>query len=144
VLLRAYGFLGAIEAAVAMTAFFGFLFSQGWDWGQSLPWDTPLSRQATSVTLAAIVLAQVANVFACRSEQASIVAIGVTTNRLLLIGIVVELLLLLALVYTPLGQLIFGTASLPLWLWPLLVLGGLLVLVAEEMRKWVLRRRKTS
>ncbi|TAJ24166.1 MAG: cation-transporting P-type ATPase, partial [Nitrospirae bacterium] len=71
-LLRTYGFLGLIEAGIAMAAFFWFLHVQGWTWGAPLAWTDPLYRQATTMTFAAIVIAQVANVFACRSERVSI------------------------------------------------------------------------
>ena len=51
------------------------------------------------------------------------------------------LLALLALiVYTPLGNLIFGTEPLPLWAWGPLVLGAVGLLFADEIRKMVLER----
>lgn len=143
-LLRSYAFLGVIEAAIAMTAFFWFLRENGWTWGTTLAWTDPLYRQATTVTLAAIVIAQVANVFACRSERTSMLALGLFTNPLIWAGIGVELLLLALIVYTPLGQGIFGTGPLPLWIWPLLLIGAAGLLLTEEGRKYVLRRRGTN
>ncbi len=138
-LLRAYGFLGLIEAGIAMSAFFWFLLSQGWTWGTALDWTDPLYKQATTVTLAAIVMAQVANVFACRSERVSAFRLGFLSNPFILLGIGVELTLLAVLIYTPFGHFILGTAPLPFWIWPPLLLGALGLLLAEEFRKRLIR-----
>jgi sodium/potassium-transporting ATPase subunit alpha len=137
-LLRAYGFLGLIEAGIAMAAFFWFLLQHGWSWGTHLDWSDPLYRQATTVTLAAIVVAQVANVFACRSERVSVFRLGFLSNPFVLWGIVAELALLASIVYTPLGNLILGTGPLPWWAWGPLVLGAAALLLAEEIRKIVI------
>jgi sodium/potassium-transporting ATPase subunit alpha len=144
-LLRAYAFLGMIEAVMAMGAFFWFLRSHGWTWGTALNWSDPLYQKATTLTLASIVIAQVANVLACRSERASIFQLGVLSNPFILWGIAVELILLALIVYTPLGNLIFSTAPLPLWAWVPPILGAIGLLFAEEIRKlvtarWPLRR----
>lgn len=140
-LLRAYLFLGLIEAVIAMTAFFWFLHANGWTWDTPLAWSDPLYRQATTVTFAAIVVAQVANVFACRSEHVSVFRLGWFSNPLILGGIAIELALLLLLVYTPLGHLILGTGSLPAWVWGPLILGAAGLLLAEELRKFLAARR---
>ncbi|GKS60095.1 ATPase [Nitrospira sp.] len=140
-MLRAYGFLGLIEAALAMGAFFGFLYLRGWEWGVSLNWSDPLYQEATTVTLATIVVAQVANVFACRSARQSALRLGFATNALLFYGIAAELALLLAIVYLPALHVLFGTKSLPMWIWPALAGGAVFLLMAEELRKLLLRRR---
>lgn len=134
-LLRSYAFLGLIEAAIAMAAFFGFLLAQGWTWSTSLTWSNPLYRQATTVSFAAIVLTQVANVFACRSEHLCLFRFGVGSNPLILWGIGAELTLLLLLVYAPLGNYVLGTAPLPFWVWIPLALAAPLLLLAEGYRK---------
>ncbi|MCP9448295.1 MAG: cation-translocating P-type ATPase C-terminal domain-containing protein, partial [Nitrospira sp.] len=102
-LLRAYLWLGVIEAATAMTAFFLYLTGKGWAWGMPLDWSSPLYREATTVTLAAIVLAQVANVFACRSDHLSVIRIGWFTNPLILWGIFAELAIFVFVAYTSIG-----------------------------------------
>jgi sodium/potassium-transporting ATPase subunit alpha len=134
-LLRAYAFLGLIEAGIAMAAFFWFLRANGWTWGAHLDWTDPLYRQATTVTFAAIVVAQVANVFACRSERVSAFRLGFLSNPFILWGVAVELILLAVIVYTPFGNLVLGTGPLPLWVWGPLVLGAVGLLFADEIRK---------
>ena len=142
-LFRAYLFLGLLEGLVALGAFFWFLHLQGWAWGASLPWSDPLYKQATAVTLAAIVMSQIANVFACRSEQISAFRLGLWTNPLLWLGIAVELTLLALIVYTPWGHTVFRTQTIPFWVWPVLACGAFGLLLAEELRKLALQRWKS-
>jgi len=139
-LLRSYLFLGIVEAAVAMGGFFLYLYSQGWTWGTHLNWSSPLYKEATTVTLAGIVLAQVANVFACRSDRLSVFRLGWITNPLILCGIVTELMILVVITYTPTGNSIFETSPLPLWVFGPLALGALVLLLAEEGRKIIANR----
>ncbi|MOA09862.1 hypothetical protein D3C78_1297200 [compost metagenome] len=91
---------------------------------------------------------QVANLLACRSPTESLLKSGVDGNPLggnplLLWGIACELLLIAAIIYTPLGQTLFGTAALPAeaWLAMLPFAAGLLLL--EELRKGWMRRRRS-
>jgi sodium/potassium-transporting ATPase subunit alpha len=139
-LLRAYVFLGLIEAGVAMGAFFLLLMMQGWTWGTPLDWSDPLYKQATAATFAAIVVAQVANVFACRSDRVPLSRLGWFTNPLLLWGIATELVVLAFIIYTPWGNAIFGTSPLPVWIFGPLALGALVLLGAEESRKFIVNR----
>jgi len=139
-LLRAYLFLGIIESAVAMGCFFLYLFANGWTWETHLDWSSPLYRQATTVTFAGIVLAQIANVLACRSDRLSIFKLDWRTNPLMVWGIVIELTILALIAYTPAGNEIFGTSPLPLWIFGPLVLGSLALLLAEESRKLIMTR----
>ena len=139
-LLRAYAFLGVIEAAIAMFTFFWFLRLNGWTWGAPLDWTDPLYRQATALTFGAIVLSQVANVFACRSDRVSAFRVGFLTNPFILWGIGVELVLLALIVYTSLGNLILGTSPVPLWAWIVPAIGACCVLFAEELRKLIVAR----
>ncbi len=138
--LRVFAFLGLIEAGIALGAFFWFLRAQGWDWGTPLPWSDPLYRQATTVTFAAIVIGQVANAFACRSERVSMLRLGFRSNGLLLWGVGAQLVLLALIVHTPLINAILGVSPLPLWAWGPLILGAAGLLFAEEIRKIIARR----
>lgn len=143
-LLRAYVFLGLIEAGIAMGAFFLLLLTQGWTWGMPLDWSAPLYKQATTATFAAIVITQVANVFACRSDRVSLSQLGWFTNPLLLWGIATELVVLALIIYTPWGNAIFGTGPLPAWIFGPLALGALVLLFAEESRKFIVNRFENS
>ena len=139
-LARAYLFLGVLEAAAAMAAFFFVLDGSGWRYGEVLAQTDPRYLAATTATLSAIVVMQVVNVFLCRSPRDSLLTTGILGNRFILIGIAVAILLILVIDYTPFGNRIFGTAPIAweVWLFMLPFAAGLLVL--EEARKWALRR----
>jgi magnesium-transporting ATPase (P-type) len=69
-IVRAYCFLGLLEAAAALTAFF-FVLAQGhWQYGTALASTDPLYLSATSACFASIVVTQVVNVFLCRHPAA--------------------------------------------------------------------------
>jgi sodium/potassium-transporting ATPase subunit alpha len=141
VIARAYLFLGPIEAVACMFGFFWVMYHGGWIWGTAVPHTDMLYRQATTVCLTAIIVAQVANVFTCRSRRESLLSIGLFTNALVFAGIAVEILLQLFIVYTPLGNRIFGTAPISVGMWLMLIPFGLALLLADEMRKWYVRKR---
>jgi len=143
-LTRAYLFLGLLEAIAAMTTFFFVLTRGGWSYGQQLALDDPLYLQATTATLCAIIVAQVANVFLCRSETRSAFRLGLLSNPLILGGILGEVLLILAIVYLPVGHRVFGTAPIPFAAWLVAAACAVGMFGLEELRKVALRRRVTS
>ncbi len=141
ILLRAYPWLGTIQSLAAMAAFYFLYWTNGY-WGQwvDLPNKGELYRAATTMTLAAVVAAQIGNVFAQRTERISVFRIGLFSNRLVWIGIAVELALIFLIVYIPFLQNIFGTAALPPQYWLFLLTWTPALLVADELRKLLLRR----
>ena len=140
-LRRAYLFLGPMEAAAGLFGFFYVLNSGGWRWGELLPPDDPLYLQATTACLTAIVVTQIANVFACRSFRESVFRLGFFSNPLIFFGILIELGFQLFIVYHPLGNRMFGTASLPATVWLVLIPFAVFLFVAEEIRKAIVRSR---
>ena len=139
-LARAYLFLGVLEAAAAMAVFFFVLNAAGWLYGETLARSDPLYLQATTACLTTIVMMQVMNVFLCRHPLKSSLSFGLFSNPLILLGIAAELLMLLAIVYTPTGNWLFGTAPLGADVWLLALVGALLMGALEELRKAWLRR----
>jgi magnesium-transporting ATPase (P-type) len=139
-LARAYLFLGIIEAAAAMAAFFFVLKLGGWEYGQALAKPEPLYLQATTACLAAIVVTQVVNVFLCRHPRTSAFEFGLRGNPLLIWGIAIEIALVLAIAYTPWGNLVFGTAPIAAQVWLFIVPFAVAMLVLEEGRKALARR----
>jgi sodium/potassium-transporting ATPase subunit alpha len=136
VLLRAYLFLGAIEAAYSLLLFFLVLREGGWVWGQQLAADDRLYRSATAVTLIAVVWMQIGNLFACRSEHTLRLNRDFFRNRLAVLGVVLEVLFAWAVVrFTPL-QMVLETAPVA-GHWFLLASLGVVILPAAE---WLRRR----
>lgn len=142
-LVRAYLFLGALEAVAAMAAFAFVLVEAGWSWGTMLSPNDPVYRQATTACLTAIVLMQVVNVHLCRTRRAPICSRRFFGNRLITTGIVTELVLILLIDYTNVGNAIFGTAPLQWRAWVIVLPFALAMLLLEEWRKRIVRRRET-
>jgi sodium/potassium-transporting ATPase subunit alpha len=139
-LARAYLWLGLLQATAAMTAFFFVLHGGGWQYGDVLGAQDPFYLKATTACLAAIVVAQVVNVFACRHPRKSMFSLGLMTNPLLLVAVALEIALLLVIVYTPLGHAAFGTAPLSAPAWLLMVALAAAIGLLEELRKLLTRR----
>ncbi|MBK8399824.1 MAG: cation-transporting P-type ATPase [Propionivibrio sp.] len=138
---RAYLWLGLLQAAVAMSAFFFVLHLGHWNYGDVLDKAAPLYLQATTACLAAIVMAQMINVFVCRHPRQPALSRFTPRNNLLLLGLGVELTLILLIVYTPVGNRLFGTLAFPSTVWPVILLLALGFGAFEELRKLILRRR---
>ena len=125
-LTRAYLFLGGFEALAAMAAFMFVLPRAGY-----IP--------ATTACLGAIVAMQVVNVHLCRSARESAFASVRRWNTLIVAGIATEIVLMLVIGYTPVGNAIFSTAPIEARAWLFMVPFAGAMLVAEELRKWVVR-----
>jgi len=138
-MVRSYLWLGPMQALAALAAFFFVLNSGGWQYGQTLAPQSSLYLRATTACLCAIVVMQVANVFVCRSRRQSVLSFGLFRNPLILWGLFVEVTLILLITYTPWGNLVFGTAPIPLAVWLLVVPFALGMLTLEELRKWIVR-----
>lgn len=107
VLARAYLWLGPMQAVTSLFVFFLVLQQGSWQWGATLGSHEPLYLQATTACLAAIIAAQLVNVFVCRHPSAPAWSFSLRSNRLLWLGVGVEIALLLLIVYSPPGQWLF-------------------------------------
>lgn len=144
VLMGAFFWYGSIETIAALSAYLFLNWQHGWPWVPLAPEGTNVYRMATTMTLAGVVAAQVGAVFGCRSDRASILTIGFLSNRLVLWGIAVELALLGLLVYVPFLQNAFHTAALGPVEWCYVLAWAPLLLLADEARKAVVRRRGSA
>jgi magnesium-transporting ATPase (P-type) len=138
-LLRAYAWLGAIEAGLCLTGYYWAQWLAGWRLGQPLAAEGPAYLTATTMSLAGIVACQVGNVLACRSSRASICAMRLTGNRLLWWGVAAECAILAVLIYVPPLAQTFGLAPLHAEHWALLAAYPPILLGLEECRKAVVR-----
>ena len=134
-LLHAYGWLGLIEAALSMLAYFFTYHRAGLHSGATLSSTSSIYMTATTMTFAGIVACQIGNAFACRSDRQSIFQMGFASNRMLMACVAVEIALLVALIYVPPLQSAFGLAPLDSMHWLLLATFPLLLLTMEETRK---------
>jgi calcium-translocating P-type ATPase len=143
-LVRAWVFLGAIEAVLVLGGFFYVLLRGGWGLQDDVSGGSALHDvylEATTMTFAGIVACQIGTALAARTEHASLRSVGFFSNPLLLWGILSEVVFAAALIYVPGLQGLFGTAPLRgtdlliLLAFPLVVWG------ADELRRARVRRR---
>jgi magnesium-transporting ATPase (P-type) len=138
VLLRAFGLLGATEALAAMTAAVLVLVGGGWHWG-----DVPapgLLALASGSAFAAISLGQMANAFACRSEQRPAWRLPVRGNPLLLVAVGAEGVMLALFLGVPVVSELLGGAWPPVTGWLVAVVGAALLLLGDGVAKHLLWR----
>jgi len=142
-IIRAYLFLGLLQSIAAMAAFYFMYWTNGY-WGQwlGLPSAGVLYQSATAMALGVVVTTQIGNLFAQRTERTSTFGLSWFGNRMIWIGIVSELLIVSLIIYMPFLQQLFGTASFPLVYWVFLFAWTPLLLLADELRKALLRRRE--
>jgi P-type Ca2+ transporter type 2C len=139
-LLRRILFLGGIEALIVTAVFFWHIASAGIGLAAFTP-DNPFYREALTMVQAGIVISQVFVGLAVRSDRQSILRVGLWSNPQYLIAQGLGLSIMCAISYTPALQSLFNTVALSVGDWLLLIALGSLVLLADEIRKVVLRRR---
>jgi Ca2+-transporting ATPase len=76
-----------------------------------------------------------------RSSTDSLFSVGLFSNHWLVAALGFAMSLHLAAIYTPLGQLAFGTVPLSAWEWLTIGLVASTALVADEVRKFLKRRQ---
>ena len=136
----AFFWYGLIESAISMGAYFFVNLMNGWP-NVSLASSGFVYQQATTMALASIVFCQIGVVQCCRTEKQSIFKAGLFTNKNVLKGIVFEILLISAIIYVPFMQSIFQTAAIGMREWIYLVLCPIPIVLLDELRKAIFRRR---
>jgi magnesium-transporting ATPase (P-type) len=139
VLVRAFGVLGPAEVLASLGAFTAVLLAGGWTWGAQ-PADGLLAT-ASGTAFAAIVLGQLANAFACRSEAWPVHRMNPWSNRLLPLAIAVELLLLAAFLGVPIVAAALGGEWPSAAGWALAATAIPAVLMADSAYKLAVRAR---
>ncbi len=121
--------VGLLMAAMALGA-------QAWHVGQGSPlWQT--------MVFTILCFTQLGHVLAVRSEQTSLLTLGLLSNRPLLGAVTLTVALQLAVVYLPALNSLFHTVPLPAMDLALCVATALVVLGVVEIEKW-LRRREAA
>lgn len=138
--LRAYGFLGMIEAFACMASFFFAYLRAGHSLILPLAGSGFTYLKARTMCLASIVTSQIGNGFACRTNKESIFSKGFLTNKFYLLGILTELVLIAMFIYIPFLAAIFEHRPLDLVDWAFLAIWPPLILAADEVRKAIVRR----
>ncbi|AWN30595.1 cation-transporting P-type ATPase [Streptomyces sp. NEAU-S7GS2] len=131
-------FLGGIQALGVCVVFFWHIHASGIPYSDFTEDDT-VYREAITLVQAGIVVSQFFNALAVRTDRQSIFRIGLLSNPWLLAAGCFGIGLMAAISYLPALQAVFHTAPLAAADWAVLGAFGVLLLAAEETRKWWLR-----
>ena len=142
-LKRAYFWLGSVQSLATMAAFYYLYWTNGFS-GQwlDLPSEGSLYRSATGMALAAVVMTQIGNLLTQRSERTSIFKLPLNRNHMLWIGIGSEIVIVLMMIYVPIFNNFIGTGPFPLANWGFLAAWIPSLIVMDEIRKGLLRRKE--
>jgi len=153
ILLRAFLWLGPIETILCYLGFLFVYYLAGDttflpalprpDWllpaESLLPTTALVYPLATTVFHAGVVMAQIGNVFTCRTETERVHHLGWFSNRFLWLAVTVEVLLILAFVYVrPLAKA-FNHVPLPPFYWAALILFAPVMYGLDWIRKSIAR-----
>ena len=153
-LIRSFLWLGLIEAVLCYAGFFTVYFLASPSPMLSIPligrilippfFQLSLSREQTelmAVTVfhAGVVMSQVGNAFACRSQAARGRHLGWASNKYLLIAVAVEIIGIVTLIYWPPIAERFEHVPLPYFYWVGLSMFSLVVYGMEWIRKRIVR-----
>ena len=142
VLLKAFCWYGLGASIISSIGFFMAYAWQG-HYFPNLPSFGFDYKQATTVTLALIIACQIANVLNIRYEIGTMFTNKFFHNSMIFIGIIMEIALLICISYSPILSKIFGTAGLNENAWLLFIAIPLPLILIDEWRKWILRKRIT-
>jgi len=140
-LLGSYLVIGSISTIAGFSAFFYILFGGGWHFGDTITSTNPLYLKAVTAFFAAVVFCQVGNVLARKTNRQSLFESGLFNNRLIWLGIAVELSLLSIIVYLPATHSFFGTQPLSFFELFIGLPFAILIILLEEIRKYFIRQK---
>jgi magnesium-transporting ATPase (P-type) len=97
---------------------------------------------AATIYHAGVVMSQVGNALACRSDHMRSSSLGWLSNKYLLIGILMELVGIASIIYIPFLNKIFNHTPLSGWMWIGLGLNTVVLYSVEWLRKAIVRGLK--
>lgn len=141
---HSYLFLGLLEGAWSLGLFFFVLVSGGWEYGQDLTGSSQLYRSATGIALSTILLMQIGNLLGRRFRFRSGLDKGLFRNKLLMAGIVIQIVFSWATLYFPPLNIVLGTAPVDWQIYALAWLGIPLIFGMDYLRKRIVLSRHSA
>ncbi len=129
----------AVQAVVMTVAVLSAYLLAGAQIGASL-FDPELAVWRTEA-FATLTLSELIRAFTARSERVSIFKLGVFSNRMMNFAVIFSMLTVVAVIYVPFLQVVFGTVAMPLVDWLFVLPFAVLASVAAELTKVYLRAR---
>ncbi len=99
-----------------------------------------LLRPAQTAAFATVILVHLFYVITARSITESAFTFSPFSNRWMLAGIAITVVVQLAIIYHPIGNAILGTVPLPLDWWGVIILVALPGFIVIEIEKWLTKR----
>jgi Ca2+-transporting ATPase len=150
-LTRAFLWLGPIEAGLCYLGYLSVYLLSGnsnllnqpflnqFNFPQLLNISGNVEAVAKTVFLSGVVLAQIGNAFACRTSKARNTQMGWGSNKMLLLGGLVSLLMILSFIYIPMLAKAFNIEAFPTYIWGLLIMYAPILYTLEWLRKGTVR-----
>jgi magnesium-transporting ATPase (P-type) len=132
-------YIGSLTGIVAILWCFSVWHGAGWTLGMASMTDREAYLKGTTVVLVGIMAGQLGNFFATRTNIRSSFTISIRANKWLLPSLAAELAILLAIIYVPFIQPIFGSRPLQPIEWIYLFSFAPVILLLEEVRKYFVR-----
>jgi magnesium-transporting ATPase (P-type) len=137
-------FTGLIIAVGVMGACLATWHAGGWHYGQQLAADDPVYMSGTTMVFAGIAIAQIGTMLALRTTRASLLSVGLRSNDWVWASMLAQVGIVSALVFVPAAGAFFGTVPLTAAEFAVLATLAVLVLLADESRKAVMRLLRTG
>lgn len=141
VIAKAFLWYGFISSMISIGAYFLVNLKNGWP-RIPLASNGKVYLRATTMVLGTIIFTQIANVLNCRTNRISIFKKGLFSNTDIWYGIIFEILLFLILTITPGLQQLFNTTNLLMTDWLFLFCLPIPLVLLDELKKWILYRKK--
>jgi magnesium-transporting ATPase (P-type) len=138
-LLRA-AFIGVVIGISSMRIAFSVWEKGGWSFAVNTISDPTLYALGTTIVMVGIMAGQLGNLFSTRTGLHSILSSNPVRNRWILIGVLAQLATMALIIYAPLFQRFFGTASLIVIDWLVIYTLAPVMLVIAEMMKFFFAR----
>lgn len=143
-IMHSYLFLGLLEGLWSLGLFFYVLTSGGWRFGEDLATTDPLYHSAMGIALSTILLMQIGNLLGRRFARRSGLDGGIFKNRLMLLGIIIQVVFSWATLYFPPLQKVLNTGPVPLSIYFLAWFGIILIFGSDYLRKRYLENRERT
>jgi P-type Ca2+ transporter type 2C len=150
--VRRFLFLGSIQSVGVVFAFFWRIHSahlgfHAFNQAPGSPYPANavarhVYREALTMTQAGIVMSQFFNGFAVRTDEQSVFKVGIFTNLPLIAAEFLGVAIVASISYVPILQNIFHTGPLSVYDWLMLGAFGMVLLAADELRKFYVRSRR--
>lgn len=141
VILVGFIWYGLLITLFALGGYFLVNYLNGWPQKPLAMEGSTIYYKATTMMLVGVVFAQMGMVMNNRTESESVFKRGIFTNKYINLGLVIEFLILIAIIYIPILNNVFNTSPIGIieWLYALPI--PFVVFAIEELRKKIIRNR---